>query len=143
MPYANTKGADQPGPTQSDQRPCCSLPGKYNASSFYIRTFKPLACFCGCAGLFVSTLVSNPKDRFSRDEAHIWEKNTVILYPLRYDSWEASIGYPPNYEWETCKYEGERGHVESMASMAELDQRGHYLQLVVSMNEQCQEKKEL
>ena len=66
-----------------------------------------------------------------------------ILYPHRYDSWEASIGYPPMYEWEPCKYEGERGHVESMASMAELDQRGHYLQLVVSMNELCHEKREL
>ena len=36
------------------------------------------------------------------------------------------------YEWEPCKYEAERGHVESMASMAELDQRGHFLQLIVS-----------
>ena len=56
---------------QSDQHLCCSLPRSYNISSFYIRNFKPLPTFCGCAGRFESTLVANPEDRFSRDEAHI------------------------------------------------------------------------
>ena len=56
---------------QSDQRLCCSLPRQYNTSSFYVQNFKPLASFCGCAGLFVSYLVENPKDRFSRDEAQL------------------------------------------------------------------------
>lgn len=55
--------------------------------------------------------------------------------PNRYENWEATIGYPPTYDWEPCKYESERGHVESMASMAELDQRGHFLQLIVSKDE--------
>ena len=56
---------------QSDQRLCCSLPTFYNTSSFYIRNFKPLSSFCGSTGRFESTLVGNPEDRFSRDEAHI------------------------------------------------------------------------
>ena len=37
---------------QSDQRLCCSLPGKYNTSSFYIQNFKPPQSFCGCADRF-------------------------------------------------------------------------------------------
>ena len=37
----------------------------------YIQSLKILACFCGCAGRFVSYLVANPEDRFSRDEARI------------------------------------------------------------------------
>ena len=56
---------------QSDQHLCCSVPRKYNISSFYIRNFKPLASFYGCAGRFESYLVENPEDRFSRDEPQI------------------------------------------------------------------------
>ena len=55
---------------QSDQCLRCLLPRQYNASSFYVRTFKPLASYCGCAGWFVSYMVKNPEDRFSGDEAH-------------------------------------------------------------------------
>ena len=57
----------------------------------------------------------------------------MSLFLCRYENWEATIGFPPAYDWEPCKYEGERGHVESMASMAELDQRGHFLQYMVSL----------
>ena len=57
--------------TQSNQRLCCSLPRQYHISSFYIRNFKPLASFGGCAGRFESYLVENPEDRFSRDEAQM------------------------------------------------------------------------
>ena len=59
--------------TQSDQRLCCSLPRwyMYIISSCYIRNFKPLASFCGCAGRFESYLVKNSEGRFSGDEAHI------------------------------------------------------------------------
>ena len=32
--------------------------------------FKPLAIFCGCAARFLSDLVGNPEDRFSRNAAH-------------------------------------------------------------------------
>ena len=32
----------------------------------------PLPSFCGCASQFVSYLVVNPEDRFTRDEAQIW-----------------------------------------------------------------------
>ena len=55
---------------QSDQRLCCSLPRYYNTSCFYIQNFKPLSSFCGCTCRFLSYLVANPEDRFSRDEAH-------------------------------------------------------------------------
>ena len=58
---------------QSDQCLCCSLPRKYNISSFY--NFKPLANFCGCAGRFESYLVEKPEDRFSRDEAHVTDEH--------------------------------------------------------------------
>ena len=32
---------------------------------------KPLAILCGCTARFVSDLVVNPEDRFSRNEAHL------------------------------------------------------------------------
>ena len=35
------------------------------------KNFEPLAIFCGFAAPFVSDLVKNPEDRFSRNEAHI------------------------------------------------------------------------
>ena len=31
------------------------IPAQYNTSSFYIRNFKPLPSFCGCAGWFESS----------------------------------------------------------------------------------------
>ena len=58
-----------------------------NISSFYIRNFKSLAGFCGCAGRFAieSYLVENPEDRFSRDEAHLnaTETGTAEFSSLR------------------------------------------------------------
>ena len=47
-------------------------------SSFYIRNVEPLPCFCGCAGWFVSYLVENPGDRFSRDGAQLRVDETAI-----------------------------------------------------------------
>ena len=35
------------------------------------RRSEPVASFCGCTGWFETTLVANPDDRFSRDEAQI------------------------------------------------------------------------
>ena len=58
---------------QSDQRLCGSLPRQYYSSNFYIGNFKSLASFCGCAGRFESYLVENHEDRFSRDEAQLYE----------------------------------------------------------------------
>ena len=54
---------------QSDQRIFCSLPRWYNTSSCYIRNFKTLAGLSLRAGRFVSYLVGNSEDRFSRDVA--------------------------------------------------------------------------
>ena len=36
-----------------------------------IRNFKLLTLFCACAGQFVSDLVGNPEDRFSRVAAQL------------------------------------------------------------------------
>ena len=55
---------------QSDQHLCCLLLRQYNTCSCYVLNLKTLASFCGCTGRFVSYLVANPEDRFSRDEAH-------------------------------------------------------------------------
>ena len=41
-----------------------------------ISNFKPLPMFCGCTDCFVSDLVGNLKDRFSRNMAHpisVWD----------------------------------------------------------------------
>ena len=74
---------------QSDQHLCCSLLGQYNISRFYNRNFKPLLSFCVGAGRFVSTLVGNPEDRFSRDEAHLYTAcPTLITYTLWVASWQ-------------------------------------------------------
>ena len=87
MPYANNKDADQP------VQPCSlisafvvhCLDSKIPLVS-YTQNFKPLPSFCGCAGLFVSYLVANPEDGFSRDVAHIipWS-STVLKYPIPMD----------------------------------------------------------
>ena len=72
MPNSNNRGADQPAHPRS------------LISTFVVRcldsiiplvslseNFKPLPRFCDCADWFESTLVANPKDRFSRDEAQM------------------------------------------------------------------------
>ena len=69
--YANNKGADQPAHPRSlisafVFRCVDSIP-----SSCYIRNFKILASLCLWAGRVESYLVTNPEDRFSRDEAHM------------------------------------------------------------------------
>ena len=84
MPYANNKVLARRRSActsaQSDQHLCCSLPRSYNTSSFYIRNFKPLPSFCGCAGRFESTLVANPEDRFSRDGAQVILTIITIIF---------------------------------------------------------------
>ena len=59
------KGADQlRGNREADQRLCF----RYTDSIFPI---KLLARFCDCTGRFMSDLVGNPEDRFSRVAAHL------------------------------------------------------------------------
>ena len=41
--------------------------------SFKNRNFRPLTIFCDSTARFVSDLVGNPEDRFSHDEAHIYQ----------------------------------------------------------------------
>ena len=50
--------------TQSDQHLCWLLHRKYNTSSFYIRNFKLLPSFCGCAGRLESYLSETRKTGF-------------------------------------------------------------------------------
>ena len=44
---------------------------KYYSSFIHIENFKLLPIFCDYTGRFVSDLVGNPKDQFSRFAAHI------------------------------------------------------------------------
>ena len=67
---------------QTDQHICCSLPRSYNIYRFYIGNFMPLARVCGCAGQFVSYLVENPEDRFSRDEAQMVVNVALYLFSI-------------------------------------------------------------
>ena len=82
MPYANNKGADQPARLRSlisafvVNAFVVRCLDSIISLSFYIRNFKPLLSFCGCAGRFESTLVANPDDRFSRDMAHFWDADS-------------------------------------------------------------------
>ena len=72
MPYANNKGADQPAhPRSLISTFVVHCPD--SISSFYIDNFMTLASFFSWADRFESYLVENPKDSFSRDEAHIWK----------------------------------------------------------------------
>ena len=65
------KGADQLcSNCTADQRLCF----RYTDSTFphlLIPKVSSLAFFCGCSGRFVSDLVGNPEDSFSRVTAHI------------------------------------------------------------------------
>ena len=93
---------------QSDEHLCCSLPGLYNISSFYIRNSKPLASFCGCAGRFETYLVENPEDRFSRDVA------------LNYLNCNKT--YNKRFKWSTLRLIGP-GHAK-MCLMAYANNKG-------------------
>ena len=62
-----------------------SLHRYYNSPSSKIRKIKRLAIFCGCTAWFVSDLVGNPEDRFSRDEAHfiiLQDQRVEVLFPM-------------------------------------------------------------
>ena len=74
------KGADQQcGNRTADQRLCF----RFIDSTIPLPTksiFKPLAVFCGCTAWFVSNLVGNPEDRFSRDVAQWLLEVTLCHY---------------------------------------------------------------
>ena len=61
-----------------------------------MRNFKPLLSFCGCADRFVSYLVANPEDRFSRDEAQISNyiyRPTCKVSQTVHDQFDVSIQF--------------------------------------------------
>ena len=86
MQYANNKGADQPAhPRSLISTFVVHWLDSIIPLSFYIQNFKLLPSFCGCAGQFESTLVTNTEDRFSRDKAHIilqLSSNTHLIVSL-------------------------------------------------------------
>ena len=43
-------------------------------------SFKPLAIFCGCTARVVFDLVGNPDDRFSHNEAHMYQSLSRLTY---------------------------------------------------------------
>ena len=69
MPFANSKGADQPAHLRSLISTFVVLPILYNTSSFLIQNFKTLAGLCSCAGQLESYLVTNSEDSFTHDVA--------------------------------------------------------------------------
>ena len=73
LSYTNNKGADQP----AHPRSLISTFVVRCLDSIYIRNFKHLASFCGCAGRFESYLVENSENRFSRDEAQITSEKKI------------------------------------------------------------------
>ena len=58
-------------PAQSDQRLCYSPFGTYHMLTCYRWNFSFLASLCSWGDCFETRFVRNPKDRFSRDEAHL------------------------------------------------------------------------
>ena len=57
--------------SQSDQHLCYSLFEKYKIKNLLQVKFRFLASLCSLEEWFESRFVRNPKDRFSRDEAHL------------------------------------------------------------------------
>ena len=63
LPVCENKGADQlRSNCEADQRLCF----RYTDSAIFFLNFKLLVSFCDCTGRFLSDLVGNPEDRFSR-----------------------------------------------------------------------------
>ena len=92
MPYANNEGADQPAHLRNlisafvvhclDSK--INLVSRFKISSLYLSSVDAQASLC-----VLVTLVANPKDRFSRDVAHIFltvlcisEKGVDLLQKL-------------------------------------------------------------
>ena len=67
------KGADQlRSNCEADQRLCfCYTDSTIISLVLKSENFKLLACFCDCAGRFVSDLVENPEDQFSHVAAQL------------------------------------------------------------------------
>ena len=68
LPYANNKGADQPAHLHSliSAFVVCCLD-----SIITLVSISEISSSCGCTGRFESTRLQAPKDRFSRDDAHM------------------------------------------------------------------------
>jgi hypothetical protein len=59
---------------------------------------------------------------------HVIEKKCCYF---SYENYEASIGFPAVYDYHQCKFETEQSLILNNATMAELDERGHFLQFMV------------
>ena len=66
------KGTDQRRSNHAvDQRLCFRYIDSTSPLLLKFESFKPLTTLCGCIAWFVSGLVGNPEDRFSRKEAQL------------------------------------------------------------------------
>ena len=71
------KGADQlRGNREADQR----LYFRYTDSIFPLLLISEISSFCDCTGQFVSDLVGNPEDRFSRVAAQMGQMFHDVAY---------------------------------------------------------------
>ena len=76
------KDADQlHGNREADQRLCFRYIEIASPFLLLIQSFKPTAIFCGCTARFVSDLVGNPEDRFSRDVAYL-HRRVSLMHPV-------------------------------------------------------------
>ena len=57
----------------------CKNKGAHQLCDSTIQNIKHLSIFCGCTARFVSDLVGNPEDRFSRDTAQIMQLWSIKL----------------------------------------------------------------
>ena len=128
MSYANKKGADQPAHPRSliSAFVVRCLDSRISLN-FYIRSCKPLASFCGCAGRFLSYLVANPENRFSHDGAHI---SRIMTKPtnwyVRPAKTQISLGIRPVWSESSLSAGRKLGSLAThWAHSEDSDQPGH------------------
>ena len=73
------KGGDQLCCNCTADQVLCFATWIVQSLNFLNPNFKSIAIFCGCTAWFVSDLVGNLEDRFSRNTAHIKHDGEVIL----------------------------------------------------------------
>ena len=91
LPHANNKGTDKPAHPHSLISAFVGCCLDSIISILAIDKISSLYLFCGCAGQFESTLVSNPEDRFSDDLAHLMPSLVFVLLSS-FVSWAGHSG---------------------------------------------------
>ena len=78
-----------------------------NKQNFLIQHFKTLVIFCGCTVRFVSDLVRNPEDMFSRNADYICKMlfvaNKIVAFSSSKNSFSSNMHAQPSSEYNcTC-----------------------------------------